>query len=46
MKKIKFSLEKNEWLKQERGYCFEDVINELELGNFEIRQNTSSNHLN
>ena len=46
MKKFEFSPEKNKWLKQERGYCFNDIMDILESGNFKIKQNTSSNHQN
>jgi uncharacterized DUF497 family protein len=46
MKRFEYDPEKNEWLKNERGYCFEDIMDELENGRFEIKKNKSSNHLN
>lgn len=44
MKKIEFSKEKNKWLKEERGYCFDDIEDDIINENFEIKENQSSNH--
>ena len=44
MKRIEFSLEKNKQLKDERGYCFDDILYLLNNNKYEIKNNKSSNH--
>ena len=44
MKRIEFSLEKNKKLKDERGYCFDDILYLLNNNKYEIKNNKSSNH--
>lgn len=45
MKRIEFSSEKNSQLKDERGYCFDDIVDEIINKRYKIKKNRSSNHL-
>lgn len=43
-KKVLYDPIKNAWLKEERGYCFDDVYAKIINKEYEIKENISSNH--
>lgn len=43
-KRVEFDTIKNAWLKEERGYCFDDVYSKIINKEYKIKNNKSSNH--
>lgn len=43
-KRVEYDPIKNELLKRERGYCFEDIYKKIINKEYRIKENKSSNH--